>query len=91
MKAYGGEVTPPPSTPSQCKMPKDCLDVAFLYALSKPNIACTVIGMATHEELQQNLHRAKTFAALSQSEHCQLLSLGKQMAGQWGSHLGPVV
>lgn len=72
-------------------MPKHHLDVAFRYALSQPNVACAVIGMATHEELQDNLHRAKTFAGLSQSEHSQILLLGKEMAGRWRSHLGPVV
>ena len=91
MKVFGGEVTPPPPTLSHCKMPKDHLNVAFRYALSRPNVACAVIGMATHEELQENLHRAKTFTALSQSESSQLLNIGKQMAGQWRGHLGPVV
>jgi predicted aldo/keto reductase-like oxidoreductase len=74
MKVFGGAVNPPPASLSHCKMPKHHLDVAFRYALSTPKVACAVIGMATHEELQQNLHRAKTFAALSQSEHSQLLN-----------------
>jgi predicted aldo/keto reductase-like oxidoreductase len=91
MKVFGGELDPPPASLSHCKMPNNRLDEAFRYALSHPHVACAVIGMATHEELHQNLYRAKSFIPLSQSERYQLLSIGKQMAGRWGSHLGPVV
>ena len=91
MKVFGGAVDPPPASLSHCKMPKHHLDLAFRYALGKSNVACAVIGMATHEELQQNLHRAKTFTPLSEPESYHLLGIGRQLAGQWASHLGPVV
>jgi predicted aldo/keto reductase-like oxidoreductase len=59
--------------------------------MSVPQIACAVIGMATKEELHQNLARAKGFSPLSSEEEQFLERLGKQLAGNWGAHLGAVV
>lgn len=90
MKVYGG-AGPSPRALSSRLLPKEHLDVAFRYALSLPNIACAVIGMATREELQENLRRAKAFRPLSDQELAGLRTIGQQLAHQWGPHFGAIV
>jgi predicted aldo/keto reductase-like oxidoreductase len=90
MKVYGG-AGPSPRALSSRMLPKEHLDLAFRYALSVPSIACAVIGMATREELQENLRRAKAFRPLSDQERASLRSIGEQLARQWGPHFGDIV
>jgi len=90
MKVYGGAKTPAPASLSHCQMPTEHLDMAFRYALSVPRVSCAVIGMATQQELAENLHRARTFTPLSWSEVRRLHGLGQLLAREWSDHLGPV-
>ena len=91
MKVFGGQLKGEQTELSHCRMPREYQDLAFRYALSLPQIACATIGMATREELHQNLARAKNFNPLSSEEEGLLERLGKQLANEWGSHLGAVV
>jgi predicted aldo/keto reductase-like oxidoreductase len=90
MKVFGGQGEEPSRTLSRCRMPQSALDAAFRYALSVPSVACAVIGMATGDELTQNLHRAMSFTPLSPGEQRSVLVAGHQLAGQWEAHLGPI-
>jgi aryl-alcohol dehydrogenase-like predicted oxidoreductase len=90
MKVYGGAQDPPPPRLSHSQMPVEYHDAAFRYALSRPSVCCAVIGMATPWELDQNLHRARTFQPLSAVETTRLEDAGAQMARQWADHFGPV-
>jgi aryl-alcohol dehydrogenase-like predicted oxidoreductase len=90
MKVYGG-AGPSRHALSSRMLPKEHLDFAFRYAMSLPNITCAVIGMATREELQENLRRAKEFKPLSAQELATVRSIGKRLAQQWGPHFGDVV
>jgi predicted aldo/keto reductase-like oxidoreductase len=91
MKVFGGQLKGEQTELSHCRMPGEHRDLAFRYAMSLPQIACAVIGMATREELHQNLNRAKSFKPLSSKEEEFLDRIGKQLAGDWGAHLGAVV
>ncbi len=91
MKVFGGSLYPPPPDLSHCRMPAQHLDAAFRYAISHPQVACAVIGMATPRELSENLHRARTFSTLSAFEARRLREVGLLLARQWSDHLGPVV
>jgi len=91
MKIFGGQLKGERTELSHCRMPREYQDLAFRYALSLPQIACATIGMATREELHQNLARAKDFSPLSSEEEGFLERLGKQLAEDWGPHLGAVV
>jgi hypothetical protein len=91
MKVYGGALDPAPARLSHSKMPVEYHDAAFRYALSLPQVCCAVIGMATPWELEQNLHRARTFQPLSPAEARRLQETGAPIARQWNDHLGPVV
>jgi predicted aldo/keto reductase-like oxidoreductase len=72
-------------------MPTSHLDMAFRYALSVPQVTCAVIGMATPNELQENLQRARTFSPLNSREVPQLMKFGRSLASQWGTHFGSLV
>ena len=91
MKVYGGAMDPPPVRISHSKMPVEYHDAAFRYALSQPSVCCAVIGMATPWELEQNLHRARSFHPLSSLEAKRLEEVGAPIARQWTDHLGPIV
>ncbi len=91
MKVYGGKQKSGGSGLSHCRMPTSYLDMAFRYALSVPQTACAVIGMATPGELQDNLRRARTFAPLNSGEGETLMKIGRTLAAEWGTHLGALV
>jgi aryl-alcohol dehydrogenase-like predicted oxidoreductase len=84
MKVYGGQRR------DGCYMPKEHVPMALRYALSLPNVATAVIGMATKEELRQNLAWARSFQPLTAEERAKLEKLGREMATGWGAHFGPV-
>ena len=91
MKVYGGESRSFFAGLSHRVMPTSYLDLAFRYALSHPQMACAVIGMATSQELKKNLARARGFRPLRPQEQSQLASIGKQLAKVWGPHFGAVI
>lgn len=91
MKVFGGAQSPPPAGLSHCKMPSEHLDMAFRYALSQAHVSCSVIGMATRQELADNLRRARTFVPLSGTESRRMADVGGLLAREWSDHLGPVV
>ena len=86
MKVYGGESRSWLAGLSNSVMPRSQLDLAFRYALSQPQVACAVIGMATSQELKENLARARRFAPLRPQEKKRLEFLGQGMAKEWGAH-----
>ncbi|MBD0315399.1 MAG: aldo/keto reductase [Nitrospiraceae bacterium] len=90
MKVFGGARDAPPNVLSHCLMPTQHLDMAFRYALTQPQVGCAVIGMATRQELADNLHRARTFAPLSPAEIRRMVDVGGLLAREWSEHLGPV-
>jgi aryl-alcohol dehydrogenase-like predicted oxidoreductase len=88
MKVFGGASG---NEMSNRLLPLEHLELAFRYALSLSNVACAVIGMATKEELEQNIGWAKNFKPLSQEEMTRLEAMGKELAKKWGAHYGAVV
>lgn len=90
MKVFGGMVYTDKGM-SNCKMPREYHGSAFRYALSVPNVSLAVIGMATKEELHQNLARARQFKPLTPAERQALSAPGRRLAARWGAHLGAVV
>jgi aryl-alcohol dehydrogenase-like predicted oxidoreductase len=90
MKVFGGAQDPPPSSLSHSRMPVEYHDLAFRYALSQPHICCAAIGMATPQELEENLGRARRFQPLSAGEARRLHDDGALLARRWTDHLGPV-
>jgi predicted aldo/keto reductase-like oxidoreductase len=91
MKVFGGEQKSGGNGLSHCLMPTSHLDAAFRYALSVPQVACAVIGMATPRELQENLRRARTYSPLNLREGENLMKAGRALASQWGAHFGSLV
>src|SRR6185369_6747728 len=78
MKVFGGMGADRPL--STRVMPREHLQTAFRYALGQPGVACAVIGMATRDELRQNIAWAKAFQPLSADELAQANTLGQRLA-----------
>ncbi len=91
MKVFGGKRKTDNPGLSHCLMPKAHLDAAFRYAMGVGSTTCAVIGMATSQELQENLRRAKTLSPLNPREKAKLLTMGRSLANEWGPHFGSVV
>jgi predicted aldo/keto reductase-like oxidoreductase len=89
MKVFGGMKYDQKSM-SNSVMPQEHLDLAFRYALSVPRVSLAVVGMATRQELLRNVERVRAFQPLNSKQRQALAPLGKQLAAQWGAHLGPV-
>lgn len=91
MKVYGGEHKSLFSGMSNRLIPQSHLDVAFRYTLSQSEVACVVIGMATSQELKENLERVRRFTPIQHKELEQLEIVGQQLAKQWGPHFGALI
>jgi predicted aldo/keto reductase-like oxidoreductase len=91
MKVYGGESKSFFSGISNRLLPQSHLDVGFRYALSQSGVASVVIGMATPQELQENIERVRRFTPMQKKELQQLETVGQQLAKQWGPHFGAVI
>lgn len=89
MKVFGGADWASKAM-SNAAMPGEFHDRGLRYALSLPNMACAVVGMATEEELRENLARVKAFRPLTDGERRALTDPGQRLARRWGAHYGPV-
>lgn len=89
MKVFGGADWRSQAM-SNRMMPEEYLRQAFRYSLSLPRVATSVIGMATREELMQNLAWATSFQPLTSAERAALEQPGRKIAAQWGAHFGAV-
>ncbi|MGQ0816284.1 MAG: aldo/keto reductase [Gemmatimonadota bacterium] len=85
MKVYGG-IQGGGHTPAL--MHQKHHELALRYALSLDGCATAVIGIVNPDELEDNVTRARAFAPLSEAERTELLSLGAELAAEWGEHLG---
>jgi len=90
MKVYGGENDSLFSGISHRLLPSSHLDLAFRYVLSQSGVACAVIGMATSQELKENIERVRNFTPIQPQELHHLGITGKRLAQQWGAHFGSI-
>jgi predicted aldo/keto reductase-like oxidoreductase len=49
-----------------------------------------VLGMASREELHQNIALARAYKPLTTEEQIMLNELGTTLAKEWGARFGPV-
>ena len=88
MKVFGGQEKSFFAGLSNRNIPTKYLDIAFRYALSLPQVSCSIIGMSTRNELHQNVTRAINFTPISPRELVTLAPVGKALANNWGPHFG---
>lgn len=88
MKVFGGANFDSRAM-SNAMMAPEHHDRALRYALSLPGVALAVVGMATEEELEQNVARARAFRPLSAAERAAMQEPGRRLARRWGAHYGP--
>jgi predicted aldo/keto reductase-like oxidoreductase len=87
MKVFGGADWKSKAM-SNAMMPEDRRDMALRYALSLPRVALAVVGMATEDELRENLARVRAFTPLTEAERASLEAPGRALAKRWGAHFG---
>ncbi|HIC05288.1 MAG TPA: aldo/keto reductase [Nitrospirales bacterium] len=88
MKVFGGQERSFFAGLSNRNVPTPYLDIAFRYALSLPQVACSIIGMSTSEELHQNVARAQNFTPITPRELMRIAPIGQTLAKKWGAHFG---
>jgi aryl-alcohol dehydrogenase-like predicted oxidoreductase len=90
MKVLGGAPGFRYSTPTPCYIPKERIRNAIRYALGIPGLTTAVIGFNFVEQVREAAAVVKSCKPLSQEELAALTAEGKQLAAEWGAHLGPV-
>ncbi len=88
MKTLGG-ANVKASGVSHRMMPEVEVELALRYALGLPNLSVAVVGMATREELLQNLAVVKNYQPLAPDELAALDRRGRLLAKEWQEHFGP--
>jgi predicted aldo/keto reductase-like oxidoreductase len=96
MKVFGGmkggfDVADGADTGPQMGRSRNLLQCAVRYSLGLPGVATLVIGCHTSEQLRQNVEWVKKYQPLSDTDHQRLVEHGRQLAQEWGPHLGRVV
>lgn len=90
MKVFGGANWSDKAM-SNAMVPANLHDQALRYAWGLPQISLAVIGMATEEELRQNITRAQAFKPLTPTQTHELIEgPGRKLAAQWGAHFGAI-
>jgi len=74
---------------SNAMLPREHHDAGLRYALSLPGVSLAVVGMASEEELKENIARIQAFRPLSADERKALTDPSQRLARQWGAHFGP--
>lgn len=85
-KSSGGYANPK----SPPELDEKHLELAVRYALSTPGIATLNIGVQNIEQVRANVEMVKRFQPLAPEQYEEAIQLGRQLAGQWGEHFGPV-
>jgi len=91
MKVFGGALKTNYADP-KCPPELDVkyLDLAVRYALGVPGVATLNIGVHNVEQIRKNVEMVKNYRPLSPEEQARCAALGKELAGRWGLHLGPL-
>jgi uncharacterized protein len=87
MKVFGGANWKSKAI-SNTMMPEANREIAVRYALSQSGVSLAVIGMATEDELRENIARVCAFKPLSDAERRGLEAPGRALANRWGAHFG---
>lgn len=66
------------------------VELAIRYALGVPGVTGVNLGVHNVEQLRQNVEMVKRYEPLSAEEQREAAKLGRQLASDWGEHLGPV-
>ncbi len=91
MKVFGGARNMQYSNPnSGSHLDTQYHELAIRYALGIPGVATLNIGCASVEQVRQDVAMVARWRPLSQEELAAALALGKELAGQWGTHFGPL-
>jgi hypothetical protein len=91
MKVFGGARNgnyPDPQCPPQ--LDQEYLELAVRHSLGVEGVATLNIGAHNPAQVRKNVEMVKRCRPLSGEEHQKLAVLGKELAAQWGTHLGPL-
>lgn len=81
--SYGNPKSPP-------ELDEKHLKLAVRYSLSTPGVATLNLGVHNIEQVRINAQMLRDFQPLPKDEYASAVSLGKDLASQWGEHFGPV-
>jgi len=91
MKVLGGAVDLDYSTPQQrALLDPEAHETAIHYALSMPGVCTAVIGCKSIQEVRRAAQAARRFRTMDSVALQALSARGRQLAAEWGEHLGPV-
>lgn len=80
---YAGPTVPP-------LIGEDHMELAVRYAMSLPGVATLNIGVHHAHQIRRNVELVRNARPLTRDETTELERLGRDWAGAWGPHFGPV-
>jgi hypothetical protein len=66
------------------------LELAVRHSLAVEGVASLEIGAHNVEQVRKNVEMVKRYRPPTDEENQKLASLGKELAAEWGTHLGPI-
>jgi predicted aldo/keto reductase-like oxidoreductase len=66
------------------------LEIAVRYSLNVEGVATLDIGAHNVEQVRKDVELVKRYRPPTDEETQKLASLGKDLAGKWGTHFGPI-
>jgi len=86
MKVFGG----PTGKQQHSQMPAEHIPLALRYALGLPGASLAVLGIASRQQLHDNIKMVKEYKPLTREELARLEEMAPAMAKKWGARFGKV-
>ncbi|OGD18634.1 MAG: hypothetical protein A2W03_08545 [Candidatus Aminicenantes bacterium RBG_16_63_16] len=88
MKVLGGSASGYESRDQRSMMVDSDIEPAILYVLGVPGVSTAVIGCRSVEQVRLAGAAARRYRPMSGSQEQALMKRGRQLAREWGQHLG---
>jgi predicted aldo/keto reductase-like oxidoreductase len=90
MKVLGGAASGYERRDQRSLLTGSDIEPAIHYALGVPGVCTAVIGCKSIEEVRLAGQAARRYRPVSKEQYQALMQRGKQLAKEWGQHLGEV-
>jgi len=90
MKVLGGSAAGYERKDQRAKLDISDVELAIHYALSVPGVSTAILGCKSVEEVRKAGQAARRYRPLTEEQSRALMTRGRQLAKEWGTHLGEV-
>lgn len=88
MKVLGGSAAGYERKDQRAKLDISDVELAIHYALGVPGVSTAILGCKSVEEVRASGRAARRYRPLKEEQSRALMTRGRQLAKEWGMHLG---